>query len=65
MQGRGRGALMIKNMLDRCDDEGIIAYLEASNPRNISFYERHGFEAVGEVLVGNPEPLTPMIRTPR
>jgi ribosomal protein S18 acetylase RimI-like enzyme len=65
MQGRGRGALMMKDMLRRCDNEKKIVYLESSNPRNISFYERHGFEDVGEILVGNPEPLTPMVRAPR
>lgn len=65
MQGRGRGALMLKHMLRRCDEEKTTACLESSNPRNISIYERHGFEVMGEISVGNPEPLTPMIRTPR
>ena len=29
-----------------------MAYLESSNPRNIPLYERHGFEALGEIQVG-------------
>lgn len=65
MQGRGRGALMLKHMLQRCDEEKTTAFLESSNPRNISIYERHGFEVMGEIRVGSPEPLTPMIRAPR
>lgn len=64
-QGEGRGALLIKDTLKRCDDEGMLAYLESTNPQNISFYERHGFEIMGQINCGNPEPMQPMIRTPR
>lgn len=64
-QGRGLGALLMKDVLRTCDEDGILAYLESSNPRNISFYERHGFEVMGEINLGNPEPVTPMIRKPR
>ena len=49
----------------RCDREGLLAYLESSNPRNISLYERHGFEAVGEIQIGAAPVVTPMVRQPR
>lgn len=64
-QGRGLGALLMKDVLARCDETGTLAYLESSNPRNVSFYQRHGFEIMDELSLGNPEPLTPMIRHPR
>jgi hypothetical protein len=37
-------------MLERADAEGLPVYLESSNPRNLTFYRRHGFEAWGEVI---------------
>lgn len=64
-QGRGLGALLLKDHLRKCDEDAVPAYLESSNPRNISLYQRHGFEIMGEINVGNPEPMTPMIRAPR
>jgi len=60
--GQGLGALLMKHALRRCDEEGIAAYLESSNPRNISFYERHGFEIVGRIQSGSSPVLTPMLR---
>ena len=64
-QGVGAGAILLRDRLSAIDEAGEIAYLESSNPRNISFYLRHGFEILGEVNAGNREPLTPMIRRPR
>jgi ribosomal protein S18 acetylase RimI-like enzyme len=60
--GQGLGALLMKHALRRCDEEGIAAYLESSNPRNISFYERHGFEIIGEIQHGSSPTMTPMLR---
>lgn len=48
-QGQGVGAALLAPMLARCDAEGIPAYLESSNEKNLTFYRRHGFETVGEV----------------
>lgn len=64
-QGKGLGALLMKDVLRKCDEGGILAYLESSNPANVSFYERHGFEVMGQVNCGNPLPMQPMLRTPR
>jgi ribosomal protein S18 acetylase RimI-like enzyme len=41
------------------------AYLESSNPRNMSLYRRHGFEQVGELPLPDGPALYPMWRTPR
>lgn len=60
--GRGLGAALMKHALQRCDEEGVPAYLESSNPRNISLYERHGFRIVGKIQHGSSPTLTPMLR---
>lgn len=65
-QGTGVGSVLIRKMLDRCDTESMPAYLESSNPRNLPFYARHGFEVTGEIDVGKGAPLvTAMWRRPR
>ena len=61
--GQGLGTLLMKHALRRCDEEGIAAYLESSNPRNISLYERHGFRIIGEIQHGSSPTMTPMSRT--
>ncbi len=48
-QGKGGGSAVMSVMLGRCDTEGVAAYLESSNPRNIPFYARHGFVERGTV----------------
>ena len=64
-QGRGIGAVLMKASLARIDQEGLPAYLESSNPRNISLYERHGFEVMGEIQHGSSPVITPMYRAAR
>lgn len=65
-QGHGLGAKVLNEMTQRCDDEGVPAYLESSNPQNESLYVRHGFVATGPIKLpaGGP-PMTAMWRTPR
>ncbi|HEY1586492.1 MAG TPA: GNAT family N-acetyltransferase [Polyangia bacterium] len=63
-QGRGVGAALLAPMLARCDQERLPAYLESSNPANLSFYRRHGFEATGELRFGDDVIVTPMRRDP-
>jgi len=55
-QGRGLGAALMKPILDRCDREGIPAYLEASTPRNRALYERLGFVTTEELSIGKGAP---------
>ena len=64
-QGKGLGAQLLQIALERCDEEGLISYLESSNPANLSFYERHGFEVITEIRVGEAPPLFPMLRQAR
>ena len=41
------------------------AYLESTNPRNISLYRRHGFEPLGEIRSADSPLLVPMLRKAR
>jgi hypothetical protein len=53
-------------MLERCDSEQMPAYLEASNPRNIPFYQAHGFRITRELQFGlGGPPLAAMWREPK
>lgn len=63
-RGRGIGASLLEPFLERSDAEGVPIYLESSNPRNLTFYRRYGFEDHGP-RVDLPEsgpPLQPMWR---
>jgi GNAT superfamily N-acetyltransferase len=65
-QSKGVGSSLIARVLDRCDEEGIPAYLESSNPRNVPFYARHFFEVRREIACGKGAPVvTAMWREPR
>jgi ribosomal protein S18 acetylase RimI-like enzyme len=61
-QGRGLGNALMENVLKRCDEERLPAYLESTNPRNIPFYERLGFRRVGAIQVGTSPVVVPMLR---
>ncbi|MBB3748644.1 ribosomal protein S18 acetylase RimI-like enzyme [Mycolicibacterium sp. BK634] len=66
VRGGGFGRALMQSRLDRCDAEYAPAYLESSNPVNIPYYERFGFEVTGEIALpeGGPS-LWPMWRAPR
>lgn len=66
MQGRGIGTKLMAPVLERCDREGVPAYLESTNARNLPLYERHRFSVVEEVaLPKGGHPIWPMWREPR
>ena len=64
-QGRGLGSALMKQATRMLDESGSLAYLESSNPLNISLYQRHGFEIMGEIRAGTIPVMTPMIRQPQ
>lgn len=65
-QSKGVGSAVMGEMLERCDAEGVPAYLESSNVRNVPFYARHGFEVREEIFCGKGAPVcTTMWREPR
>ena len=64
-QGQGIGSLILKESLKQADEQGKVAYLESSNPMNMSLYERHGFETIKRIEIGDSPPAHPMIRYPK
>jgi GNAT superfamily N-acetyltransferase len=63
-QGLGIGGRLLRHIIDRCDARGIPAYLESSNIRNLTLYERHGFRVVDEVVVPDGPVIWSMWRDP-
>jgi GNAT superfamily N-acetyltransferase len=64
-QGRGLGSQLMRNCLEFVDRDHLPAYLESPNPRNLPFYERHGFEVTGVSQAGACPPVYSMLRPPR
>jgi ribosomal protein S18 acetylase RimI-like enzyme len=64
-QGKGQGAALMKHAAQRFDEAGQLAYLEATNPKSLGLYERHGFELLGRIQEGDSPTLFPMLRRPR
>lgn len=64
-QGKGLGDALMAHALKRCDRDKLPAYLESSNPRNLPFYRRHGFESLGAIQAGSSPTIIPMLRQPR
>jgi len=64
-QGVGAGKALITDVLDRCDHDGLPAYLESSKEKNISYYERFKFEVTGEIKVPDGPVLYSMWREPQ
>jgi GNAT superfamily N-acetyltransferase len=62
---RGIGSALLSHALERCDREGLPAYLEATSPKNVPLYERHGFVALGRIQVADSPPVIPMLRKAR
>ena len=63
-QGHGLGSALMRPTLDRCDREGLPAYLEASSERSTALYERLGFRVTRELRIGASPPLRLMLRSP-
>lgn len=63
-QGKGIGSALLKQSLEQCDRDGVSAYLESTNPANLSLYRRHGFEQIGLIEAEDAPPLFPMVRPP-
>jgi GNAT superfamily N-acetyltransferase len=65
-QGSGVGSALINAVLERCDAEGLPAYLESSKAANVPYYARFGFveqDAI-DLPAGGPK-MWPMWREPK
>lgn len=63
-QSQGLGTALLAPVLERCDREGVPAYLEASNARCARLYERLGFETVETIRPFGSPPIQLMSRRP-
>jgi ribosomal protein S18 acetylase RimI-like enzyme len=63
-QGRGLGSTLMRPTLDRCDRDGLSAYIEASSERSAALYSRLGFQLIEELRVWGSPPLRLMLRPP-
>lgn len=65
-QGEGLGTELMRPVLERCDREGVPAYLEASSERSKALYERLGWRFTGTaVRLPDGPPMWPMWRKPQ
>jgi ribosomal protein S18 acetylase RimI-like enzyme len=64
-RGEGTGAALMAPVLERCDAEGLGAYLESSKETNIPYYRRYGFEVVDDITFPGGPTLWPMWRDPQ
>jgi len=46
-QGEGLGSHLLRHGIARAQSMGLPCYLETTNPRNVPYYERHGFSPLG------------------
>jgi len=56
LQGVGLGTLLLERTLARVDAARAGAYLENSNPRNLTLYERAGFKVTREIVARRDAP---------
>ncbi len=64
-RSQGRGALLLGSILATADRENISVWSWSSNPRNLTFYRRLGFETGAEIRRDDGTPaVTPLWRMP-
>lgn len=65
-RGQGIGHTLLTAVTEQCDRDRIPAYLESSNARNLTLYQRHGFTLLDEMRLGRRGPsLFRMLRDPQ
>ena len=55
-QGKGIASKLMRPMLQFCDDERMVAYLETNKEANVGLYKHYGFDLMKEELI----PKTPV-----
>ena len=58
-QGRGYGSALMEHALIRCDRDQKLAYLESSNPKNISSMNATGLSCWGQSRLADHRPFAP------
>jgi ribosomal protein S18 acetylase RimI-like enzyme len=63
-QGKGLGSELLGPMFERCNRERRRIYLETAQPKNVPYYERHGFRVLAETKHAEFPALFSMAREP-
>ena len=65
-QGKGIASKLMRPMLEFCDDERMVAYLETNKESNVGLYKHYGFDLMREELIPK-SPVThySMVRHPK
>ena len=65
-QGKGIASKMMRPMLQFCDDERMIAYLETNKEANVGLYQHYGFDLMkDEMIPKSPVMHYAMVRHPQ
>ena len=64
-QRSGAGSAALAPVLERCDTEGLPAYLETQKEENIAYYARHRFAVVQKIEVKGCPLIWTLRREPR
>jgi GNAT superfamily N-acetyltransferase len=64
-QRQGYGSALLAPGLERCDADGMPAYLETQREANVPFYRRFGFELIEQITIPHGPPLWTMWREAR
>ncbi len=64
-QRMGAASAVLAPVLQRCDTEGLPAYLETQKEANLAFYARHRFELVRKIDSPPLPPIWTLLREPR
>lgn len=64
-QGKGVGSALIEPVLRRADADRAAAWLEASRPENVPYYQRFGFDVKCEIPLPEGPTVYGMRRDPR
>lgn len=54
-QGHGFGSQRIETVLQQARIQRLPCYLDTQNPRNVPFYQRHGFRQVSEAIIAGSD----------
>ena len=65
-QGKGIASKLMRPMLQFCDDERMVAYLETNKETNVGLYRHYGFDLMKEELIPkSPVMHYAMVRHPK
>lgn len=62
-QGRGQGSQLMTRISELADEVGMDCYLEATNEKNKSFYQKFGYEVMGSHSFHKPDEWKDQLQT--